>query len=61
MTTPRDSDWLESRRRELQEWHATLSEWEEKTLDRIIEHKVEQYFLDILGHLKNQLGYVRSL
>lgn len=61
MTAPRDLDWLQARRKELQEWRATLSEWEEETLDRIIEQSGEQYVLEILGHLKNELEYVRSL
>lgn len=61
MTTPRDLDWFQARGKELQEWRATLSEWEEETLDRIIEQSGEQYVLEILGHLKNQLEYVRSL
>lgn len=61
MTTPSDPNWIQARRKELREWRATLSEWEEETLGRIIEQRGEQYVLEVLGHLKNQLEYVRSL
>lgn len=61
MTTPRGPDWIESRRKELQAWRATLTKVEDEVIDRMIEVKGEQYVLSILGHLKNQLDIARDL
>jgi hypothetical protein len=51
----------DARKKELEEWRATLSEEETEELDRIIRHRGEDYVLSILGHLKSQVEYVRSL
>ena len=49
------------KQKELQEWGATLTKEEDEILQRIIEVKGEQYVLSVLGHLKAQVEYVRSL
>jgi hypothetical protein len=51
----------EDRRKELQDWRATLTPDEDETVAQLIEVKGEEYVLSILGHLKDQLEYVRSL
>jgi len=50
-----------TRQKELQDWRATLTPDEDETVARMIEQQGEEYVLSILGHLKNQLEYVRSL
>ncbi len=49
------------KQKELQEWRATLTKEEDEILQRIIEVKGEHYVLSVLGHLKAQVEYVRSL
>jgi hypothetical protein len=51
----------DDRRKELQDWRATLAPHEDETVARMIEQQGEEHVLSILGHLKQQLEYVRSL
>jgi len=51
----------EDRRKELQDWRATLAPHEDEHVAQMIEQQGEEHVLSILGHLKNQLEYVRSL
>jgi len=50
-----------AQQKELQDWRATLTPDEDETVAQMIEQQGEEYVLSILGHLKNQLEYVRSL
>jgi len=49
------------KQKELQDWRATLTPDEDDHIARMIEQQGEEYVLSILGHLKDQLEYVRSL
>ena len=49
------------KQKELQDWRATLAPDEDATVAQVIEQQGEEYVLSILGHLKDQLEYVRSL
>jgi hypothetical protein len=61
MTTPSDLPEMQAKRKELQDWRGTLAPHEDEHLARMIEQQGEEHVLSILGHLKNQLEYVRSL
>lgn len=52
---------LTERQKELQDWRAMLTPDEDETVAQMIEQQGKEYVLSILGHLKDQLEYVRSL
>lgn len=57
MTTPINP----TQQKELQDWRATLTKEEDETIEQMIQGQGEEYVLSILGHLKDQMKYVRSL
>lgn len=48
-------------KQDLEDFKKTLTRDEMETLEDIIKHKGEEYAISILGHLKSNLEYVRSL
>jgi len=49
------------KQKELQDWRATLTKDEDQYVEMLIEVKGEEYVLETLDFLKDQLEYVRSL
>ena len=60
MTMPSDLPEMQAKQKELQDWRGTLTKSEDETVEQMIEQQGLEHVLSILGHLKNQLEYVRS-
>jgi hypothetical protein len=48
-------------KKELQDWRATLTKDEDKTVEQMIQEQGEDNVLSILGHLKNDFDNARVL
>lgn len=46
---------------DLEEYKKTLNDYWRADLERMIEERGEEYVISILGHLKNQMEYIKSL
>jgi hypothetical protein len=51
----------QARRKELQDWRATLTKEEDEIVDQMIEDQGDAYVLSILGFLKQEFELARIL